>query len=368
MRTASCSVRRMASSSSSGSREPAAPVQLGVAPDGGDRGAQLVGRVGHELAQPSPRTGARSSNDASMRPSMLVEGEAELARLGAGRRPRGPAATGRRRRSRSPSPSSPARAGRRARITHQATSASTARMTTAAEHLDRHEAGRRRRRRRRGAGRPRPPRRRAPARPARGSAGPRPTLSTVKGSPVSRASRTWSASISGSGGVVAAEVRRDDGADGRRRRARRRRAGLGGRSPVAAVSVAVAGRRLAVAGTTVAEPSRRPDRALELGVDLVDTRSASVRAGDQHEHAQRAGPRSSAMPASTRVRRRHAPLLRGAQGVADPADRVDELGLDRGRPCGAGSRCRSRRPRRRRRSRTARRGRGSGPSTAPAPG
>ena len=83
MRTASCSVRRMASASACGSLEATGAVELGVAPDGRDRRAQLVRRVGHEPAQPVLGAGALVERllDAAQH---LVQRQPELARLGAG--------------------------------------------------------------------------------------------------------------------------------------------------------------------------------------------------------------------------------------------------------------------------------------------
>ena len=51
IRLPSLSMRDHALSSSSGSGQSASSPQLGIAHDGGDRGAQLVGGVGDELAQ-----------------------------------------------------------------------------------------------------------------------------------------------------------------------------------------------------------------------------------------------------------------------------------------------------------------------------
>ena len=83
MRTASCSVRRMASSSSSASSQAAGAVELGVAPDRRDRRAQLVGGVGHELAQPVLGRGSLRRRPPRCARAW-VQGHAELAGLGAG--------------------------------------------------------------------------------------------------------------------------------------------------------------------------------------------------------------------------------------------------------------------------------------------
>ena len=112
MRIASSSVRRMASSSCAGSVEGAGPVELGVPADRGHRGAELVRRVGDELAQPGLRRGALVEGllDATEHP---VERHAEVAGLGA-RRPLGRrAGSGHRPRWRRPSRSSGAPAARR---------------------------------------------------------------------------------------------------------------------------------------------------------------------------------------------------------------------------------------------------------------
>ena len=67
--------------------EGAALVELGVAPDRGDRRAQLVGGVGDELAQPLlGRLRALVERPSSMLPEHGVERLAELGRLGARRR------------------------------------------------------------------------------------------------------------------------------------------------------------------------------------------------------------------------------------------------------------------------------------------
>ena len=57
IRVASSSIRRMALATSSGVADGALAVELGVAADGGQRGAQLVAGVGDELAH--PRLGGR---------------------------------------------------------------------------------------------------------------------------------------------------------------------------------------------------------------------------------------------------------------------------------------------------------------------
>ena len=97
MRTASCSVRRIASSSASPSRQPADAVQLGVAADRRHRRAQLVRRVGDEAAQPVLGRGLLVER--LVEPlEHVVEGAAELAGLGRRRQLGHPLRCGRRRR------------------------------------------------------------------------------------------------------------------------------------------------------------------------------------------------------------------------------------------------------------------------------
>ena len=112
MRTASCSVRRMASSSSAVCVERPGAVELGVPADGRDRRAQLVRRVGDELPQPGLGRGPLVEGllDAAEHP---VEGHAEVAGLGAGRALGHALATGRPPRWRRRSRSSAAPAARR---------------------------------------------------------------------------------------------------------------------------------------------------------------------------------------------------------------------------------------------------------------
>ena len=67
----------------------AGPVELGVAPDRRDGRAQLVGRVGHELAEPA--LGRRALVEGLLdAPEHPVERHAEVARLRARRRPPAP--------------------------------------------------------------------------------------------------------------------------------------------------------------------------------------------------------------------------------------------------------------------------------------
>ena len=63
--------------------EPAPAVELGVAPDGGDRRPQLVGGVGHEPPQPVLGRGAGGEGVLDVG-QHRVEGDAQLAGLGAG--------------------------------------------------------------------------------------------------------------------------------------------------------------------------------------------------------------------------------------------------------------------------------------------
>ncbi len=94
------------------------------------------------------------------------------------------------------------------------------------------------------------------------------------------------------------------------------------------------------------------------------TRFALGGAGDDHRRRDQ-DERHHRHPGQETGPQRHLPL---PERVPEPADGLDEAGLDAGRPSCAGSRCRSRRRRRRHRSRTATRGRGSAASTAPVPG
>ena len=77
MRTASCSVRRIASSSSLRLVEATDAVQLGVAADRRHRRAQLVGRIGDEPAQPLLRLGSLVERRLE-RLEHVVERDAEL--------------------------------------------------------------------------------------------------------------------------------------------------------------------------------------------------------------------------------------------------------------------------------------------------
>ena len=80
---ASCSVRRIASSSA-GFTETADAVELGVAANRGERGPQLVRDVGDEASEPLLRSGALV--EGALDPSEhLVERDGELTRLGARR-------------------------------------------------------------------------------------------------------------------------------------------------------------------------------------------------------------------------------------------------------------------------------------------
>ena len=132
MRIASCSVRRIASRSSSPLLEPAGAVQLGVAADRRDRRTQLVRRVADEPAQPV--LGARAFVERLLDAAEhLVERDTELTGLGPRRAPRARGAT------RSPPAMPDAVAvicliGRTpSRITQNVTSASTATIAAVAK-------------------------------------------------------------------------------------------------------------------------------------------------------------------------------------------------------------------------------------------
>ena len=251
--------------------EGAGPVELGVPADRGDRGAELVGRVGDELAQPRLGRGPLVERllDAA---EHAVERDAEVAGLGARRALGDALATGR------PPAIAPAvvvirRTGRTPRwITHQITSPSTPSTATDREQPRRATSRRddvvdvveRAARHDHGRAEPGPG-----AGLACGSRRAGSLLPTVIG--VARAARasTSSSSIAGSGGVVAGGSGRADGGE----------LAVGGHAPdVERAEPAGGGPPVAVAAR--GRPARSPRR------------SAGSRCGAARRPGRRGGARS----------------------------------------------------------------------------